>query len=74
MLKPTLKLLAVCVLLAIPALVQAEFTYTTNSGTVIITGYTGSNGVVTIPVTNFAPLNCFPSGRYAEAALACYRQ
>jgi hypothetical protein len=28
---------------------QAQFTYTTNSGTISITGYTGVDGAVTIP-------------------------
>ena len=31
------------------ALVQAQFTYTTNDGTITITGYTGPGGAVTIP-------------------------
>jgi len=36
-----------------PAAVQAQFTYTTNNGTITITGYAGSGGVgaVTIPGT-----------------------
>lgn len=38
------------VLLVQPAIAQAQFTYTTNAdNTITITGYTGSNGVVTIP-------------------------
>jgi hypothetical protein len=36
-------------LLTLPAVVQAQFTYTTNNGTVTITRYTGLGGVVTIP-------------------------
>jgi hypothetical protein len=35
----------------LPAAVQAQFTYTTNDGAITITGYTGSNGMVTIPET-----------------------
>ncbi len=35
-------------LFALPALVQAQFTYTTNNGAITITGYSGS-GLVTIP-------------------------
>ena len=43
------RLLAV-LLLALPAVVQAEdYTYTTNNGTITITGYTGSGGAVSIP-------------------------
>ena len=38
-------------LLARPAAVQAQFNYTTNNGTITITGYTGSGGAVTIPDT-----------------------
>jgi PKD repeat protein len=36
-------------LLAMPAAVQAQFTYTTNLGTITIASYTGSGGAVTIP-------------------------
>ena len=43
-----LALLAVAVL---PAVVNAQFTCTTNNGGITITGYTGSGGAVTIPVT-----------------------
>ena len=40
-----------CVLLvlALPAMVHAQFNYVTNNGTVTITGYTGPGGAVTIP-------------------------
>ena len=38
-------------LLALPVAVQAQFTYTTNNGTITITRYTGSGGAVTIPDT-----------------------
>src|SRR5262252_4366239 len=37
--------------LATPVAVQAQFNYTTNNGTITITGYTGTNGVVVIPDT-----------------------
>jgi probable HAF family extracellular repeat protein len=36
-------------LLTLPAVVQAQFTYTTNNGTITITKYTGPVGAVTIP-------------------------
>jgi hypothetical protein len=36
-------------LLWFPVLARAQFDYTTNNGTIAITGYTGSNGDVTIP-------------------------
>jgi Tfp pilus assembly pilus retraction ATPase PilT len=33
-------------LLALPAVVQAQFSYKTNNGTITVTGYTGSGGAV----------------------------
>jgi hypothetical protein len=36
-------------LLTLPAVVQAQFTYMTNNGTITITGYTGPGGAVVIP-------------------------
>jgi hypothetical protein len=41
----------VLLVLALPAVVQAQFTYSTNNGTVTIMGYTGPGGAVTIPET-----------------------
>jgi hypothetical protein len=38
-------------LLTLPAVVQAQFTYTTKNGTITITGYTGPGGAVIIPDT-----------------------
>ena len=38
-------------LLARPAVIQAQFTFTTNNGEVTITGYTGPGGAVIIPST-----------------------
>jgi hypothetical protein len=38
-------------LLALPAVVQAQFTYTTSNGTITITRYAGPGGAVTIPST-----------------------
>jgi hypothetical protein len=35
----------------LPAVVQAQFTFTTTDGTITITKYTGSGGAVTIPST-----------------------
>ncbi len=37
--------------LALPAAVQAQFTFVTNNGAITITGYTGSGGTVVIPDT-----------------------
>ena len=37
----------------LPAVVQAQFTFTTNNGSLTLTGYTGSDRAVTIPaITN----------------------
>jgi hypothetical protein len=46
-----MKLLPLLLLLALPAVVQAQFTFTTNNGAITITGYTGTNLSVTIPDT-----------------------
>ena len=43
--------LVLLLLLTLPAAVQAQFGYTTNSGTFTIIGYTGLGGAVTIPDT-----------------------
>jgi hypothetical protein len=39
------------IIMVLPALVQAQFTYTANNGAIIIIRYTGAGGVVTIPGT-----------------------
>jgi hypothetical protein len=44
-------LLSSLLLLTLHALVQAQFTFTTNNGAITITGYTGSGGAVAIPST-----------------------
>lgn len=41
----------VLILLALPAVVRAQFTFTTNNGAITITGYTGDGGAVLIPST-----------------------
>ena len=41
----------VAMLMAAGITAQAQFTYTTNNGTITISGYIGSGGVVTIPPT-----------------------
>jgi hypothetical protein len=44
------RLLSLLLLLTLPAALQAEdYTYTTNNGTITITGYTGPDGAVTVP-------------------------
>ena len=44
-------LLPLLLLLSLPALVQAQFTFTTNNGAITITRYTGLGGNVIIPST-----------------------
>jgi hypothetical protein len=44
-------IVAVWLMVAFPVLVQAQFNYTTNNGTISITGYDGTNSAVTIPGT-----------------------
>ena len=46
-----LPVLTAVLILATPAALQAQFTFTTNNGTITITGYTGRGGVVVIPST-----------------------
>ena len=43
--------LLILLLLTLPAVVQGQFVYTTNNGTITITGYTGPGGAVAIPDT-----------------------
>jgi hypothetical protein len=49
--KTRFKVVLPLLLLALPPVAQAQFTYTTNNGTITITGYTGPGGVVSIPGT-----------------------
>ena len=49
----------------LPAVVQAQFTFTTNNGAITITGYTGPGGNVTIPdTTNGYPVTSIGSVRF----------
>ena len=50
--KTSFKVLLLALLSTLPVVVRAEdYTYITNNGTITITGYTGTNAVVTIPGT-----------------------
>jgi len=54
-------------LLALPEAVQAQFTFTTNNGTITITGYTGSGGLVVIPsATNGWPVKSIGANAFAQ--------
>jgi hypothetical protein len=41
--------ISMLLLVTLPSVVQAQFTYETNNGTITITGYTGTGGEVSIP-------------------------
>jgi BspA type Leucine rich repeat region (6 copies) len=57
------------VLLALPAAVQAQFTYITNNGVITITGYTGG-GTVNIPATiNGLPVTSIGGGGFQNSGL-----
>src|SRR5882672_2601425 len=47
----TSNLLPLLLLLSLPVAMQAQWSYTTNNGTITITGYTGPGGTVNIPGT-----------------------
>ena len=58
-------------LLTAPGVVQAQFDYTTNNGTITITRYNGFGGAVTIPdTTNGLPV----TGIGVEAFAGCTRR
>jgi hypothetical protein len=59
-----IRLFVALTLLALPALVQAQFTYTTNSGAITITGYTGGGGAVVISTT----INGYPVTAIGDTA------
>jgi hypothetical protein len=53
------RLLLLLLLLALPAVVQAQFGFITNNGAITITRYTGPGGAVVIPsTTNGLPITC----------------
>ncbi len=57
-------------LLASPATLQAQFTYSTSGGKVTITGYTGSGGAVTIPATiNSLPVVSIGGGAFENSSV-----
>ena len=60
----TQTLLSLLLLLTLPGVVQAQFTFATTRGTITITKYTGPGGAVTIPdTTNGLPVTSI--GQYA---------
>ena len=62
-------LLPLLLLLTLPGAVEAQFTYTTNNGTIRITGYTGPAGAVVIPATtNGWPVTSIGDGAFGYCA------
>ncbi len=56
-------------LLTLPAVVQAQFNYITNNGTIKITGYSGPGGVVVIPETiNGLPVTSIGNSAFFNVA------
>jgi len=47
--KTSFKGLLLALLLTLPAVVQGQFTFTTNNGALTLTGYDGPGGAVSIP-------------------------
>jgi len=65
------RLLALLLLLTLPAAVQAQFEYTTNNDTITIIDYTGPGGAVTIPsTTNGLPVTGIGAHAFDYANLA----
>jgi len=59
------RLLPRLLLLMLPAVVQAQFTFTSNNGAITITGYTGSGGDVVIPdTTNGLPITSIANNAF----------
>ena len=59
--------LIILLLGALPAAVQAQFTFTTNNGAITITGYTGSDGSMVIPaMTNGFPVTSIGAKAFYE--------
>src|SRR5450432_290662 len=65
-----LKIVCLLCVAMMPAFVQAQFAFTTNSGAITITGYTGSGGVVVIPgETNGYPVTSIGSSAFTSRAV-----
>ena len=55
----------ICLLLLLPAVVQAQFNYITSGGNIIITGYTGDGGEVVVPdMTNGLPVTAIAGSAF----------
>lgn len=61
--------LSLLFVLLMPAVVRAQFTFTTNNGAITITGYTGSGGAVVIPsTTNGLPVTAIGNLAFDESS------
>ena len=62
-----LRSFAAVVLLALPLVTRAQFTFTTNNGALTITGYTGTNATVAIPdSTNGYPVTSIGNSAFYD--------
>ena len=60
--------------LALPMFVQAQFTFTTNSGAITITHYTGTGGAVVIPaMTNGYPVTSIGNSVFFDCNSLTFR-
>lgn len=67
-LSTAIRLVAFSLLLGVPCLAPAQFNYRTNNGSIIITGYTGFGGGVTIPGTiNDLPVTSIGDSAFYDA-------
>jgi hypothetical protein len=56
-------------LLTLPAVVRAQFKFTTNNGSITITAYTGSGGAVSIPdMTNGLQVTSIGMGAFGKCS------
>jgi hypothetical protein len=56
--------------LSVPAVVEAQFNFTTNNGTLTITGYTGPGGAVTVPSeTNGYPVTTIAQDAFLASTM-----
>jgi hypothetical protein len=70
-LRKVFRLLPLILVLARPAAVEAQFNYTTNNGTITITGYTGAGGAVTIPTAiNGLPVSSIGEWAFYAASVS----
>ena len=63
-------LLLLWLLLALPAVVHGQYTYTTTNNQITLTGYTGSESVLILPATiNDLPVTCLGASAFQNSSL-----